>query len=481
MKKSIDFRPFAPTLEYPRVAAMRGRTAAEHGAAGLANPRPRDLLFKPWEALYKRPFVGVTTDGKPLPGLFSLGDHGAPTTAMVEATTRLIELATPEQRAALMLPVDAREWRSWNNTEMYVYKYGLRLEEVAVTLREAILAVVRASLSARGFEKTRDVMRFNHFLGELAMNTKVLGEWSYNFCLFGTPVDKANAVTEPWGWQLMGHHLALNCLVIGGQMVLSPAFMGAEPNYGDAGAGALAGKRLFQDEENSGLALMHALSAAQRGQAILYHSSVGGDLPEGRRHPADQLHLGGAFQDNLVVPYEGAAVHDFSTDQRRRLLDLVNAYVEPLPAGPLKARMEEVERHLDDTHFCWIGGTGEDDTFYYRIQSRVVMIEFDHHSGVFLTNELPAKFHIHTIVRTPNGNDYGMDLLRLHYAQDHHSGTQPGVQTKAGAAEHKYRQVDAPEHGIAPQSKRHTHHGHSHPDYDGHTHDHEHGGHHHDH
>jgi len=271
-----DFRPFVPTLEYPRVAALHGRTAEEHGAAGLANPRPRDLLFKPWEAMYKQPFVGVTTDGKPLPGLFSLGDHGAPTAAMIEATTRLIDAATPEQRAALMLPVDAREWRSWNNTEMYVYKYGLRLEEIPVPLRDVILGVVRASLSARGYDKTRDVMRFNHFLGELAMNTSVLGEWSYNFCLFGTP-----STTEPWGWQLMGHHLALNCLVIAGQMVLSPAFMGAEPNYGDAAAGALAGKRLFQDEENGGLALMHALSETQRQEAILFKSSVGGDCPRG--------------------------------------------------------------------------------------------------------------------------------------------------------------------------------------------------------
>ena len=32
---------------------------------------------------------------------------------------------------------------------------------------------------------------------------------------------------------------------------------------------------------------------------------MGGDLPEGRRHFADNLHLGGAFQDNRVVPYEG--------------------------------------------------------------------------------------------------------------------------------------------------------------------------------
>ena len=50
------------------------------------------------------------------------------------------------------------------------------------------------------------------------------------------------------------------------------------------------------------------------------------------------------------------------------------------------------------------------------------MIEFDHHTGVFLTNEEPMTFHTHTIVRTPNGNDYGMDLLRLHYeTAPHHN------------------------------------------------------------
>lgn len=39
------------------------------------------------------------------------------------------------------------------------------------------------------------------------------------------------------------------------------------------------------------------------------------------------------------------------------------------------------------------------------------MVEFDHHSGVFLTNKDPLPFHIHTLVRTPNGNDYGKELL----------------------------------------------------------------------
>ena len=479
MKTPPDFRPYVPTLDYPRVKAMHGRDAHEHGAAGYANPIPRGFLFDPWEVLYNEPFKGVSTNGTPLAGLFERRDHGAPTAAMVEATTRLLAAVTPAQRAALLLPLDAREWRRWNNTEMYVWKYGLRLEEVSLPLREAMLAVMRASLSAKGFEKARDVMRFNHLLGELAMNIRVLGEWSYNFTLFGTPVDKANAATAPWGWQLSGHHLALNCLVIGGQMVLSPAFMGAEPNYADGGpeCAALAGKRLFQDEENGGLALIRALSNAQREQAILFHATTGGNLPAARRHRADQLHLGGAFQDNRVVPYEGAPVSSFSKAQRKQLLDLVNAYIEPLPEGPRTARIEEIERHLDATHFCWIGGTGEDDTFYYRIQSPVVMVEFDHHSGVFLTNELPAKFHIHTIVRTPNGGDYGVDLLRMHYARDHHEQARPGV---AGApVEHKARgkggshgQVHGDAHGHA---HGHSHsHPHSHDHAPGHTHGHDH-------
>ena len=101
-------------------------------------------------------------------------------------------------------------------------------------------------------------------------------------------------------------------------------------------------------------------------------------------------------------------------------MDLVDKYLAALPDGPRAARIAEVERHLADTHFCWIGGFSEESPFYYRVQSPVTFIEFDHHAGVFLTNPEPAKFHVHTIVRTPNGNDYGFDLLRQHYKTSPH-------------------------------------------------------------
>src|SRR5882757_10328598 len=50
------------------------------------------------------------------------------------------------------------------------------------------------------------------------------------FALFGHP-----APTEPWGWQLWGHHLDVLCFILGRQMVLTPIFMGAEPSAADRG------------------------------------------------------------------------------------------------------------------------------------------------------------------------------------------------------------------------------------------------------
>jgi hypothetical protein len=86
--------------------------------------------------------------------------------------------------------------------------------------------------------------------------------------------------------------------------------------------------------------------------------------------------------------------------------------------------MDEVRAHLDRTHFAWIGGTEPGSVFYYRIQSPVIVIEFDHQRPVGLRHlidpSLPTREHVHTVVRTSNGNDYGKDLLRQHYARHPH-------------------------------------------------------------
>lgn len=406
-----DYHPFVPA---PGTSRAAGKSPRPYTKEMLKRPGTQTFAARVKENR-EQTFKGITTDGTPIPGLFTLRPEDAPTDAILDAVAALIGRLTPAQKAATCLDINSTERRGWQNSEMLHENYGLRLDEVSPPVRDAVMAVLRASLGTQGYAKSRDVMRLNGFLGELVSGPDILGEWTFLFSISSEPSD-----TDPWGWQFFGHHLCLTCFIVGTQMTLTPTFMGAEPYYADQGP--FDGVSVFEDEERFGLQLVRSLSAAQQREAILYHSVTGDELPPGRRHRNDGLHLGGAFQDNRVVPYEGIRGDNLSPAQAQSLLDLTECYLSTLPPGPLQAQMGDVERHMAETRFCWAGGTDETSVFYYRVQSPVVMIEFDHHSGVFLTNEQPEKFHVHTIVRTPNGNDYGMDLLRLHYetAPHHH-------------------------------------------------------------
>jgi hypothetical protein len=365
-------------------------------------------LFDSWRALYEHTeFKGITTQGECVPGLFTLQDEQAPIVASVQAAEHLLQGLTPEQTAIVQHAHDAKQWRAWMNPEVYMMRFGLRLDELAPQTRDDILAVLRASLSPQGFQRARQLMQINHFLGELVNAPRVMNEYSYNFNLFGTP-----SATEPWGWNFYGHHLCLNCRFIGNQMVVTPVFMGAEPHAIDVGP--LAGIPVFDREERAGLALMQSLPLNLQQQAQLYPLKRDPAMPPGRVAFGDELTLTGAFQDNRIIPEEGVRALAMPAEQQAQLLALIETYLAYLPEGPRTARMRENHAHLADTWFCWIGGTDEESPFYYRIQSPVLIIEFDHHAGVFLGNPTPEKFHIHTLVRTPNGNDYGMELVRQH-------------------------------------------------------------------
>lgn len=401
-----NFRDILPGPDYRSRVGIAERDAYSHADSRLATPRGR-AFADAWNERLAQPFTGISTDGTVIADLFTLAGHDAPSEAMVAAAQAVLGVCTDDERSKVCFPIDAVNWRMWSNPELYVNRYGLRLEELGPELRDAILEVMRASLSERGFQKARACMKVNHFLGELVGGPKVLNEFSYNFSLFGEP-----SLDQPWGWQIHGHHLAMNVLLIGRQIAISPTFMGAEPNIIDEGPNA--GVTIFTAEERAGLDLMRSLPREQRDRAQIYQQMHDPAMPPDRWHPADQRHLGGAFHDNRVIPYEGVRGVEMTPEQRSALLALCGMFVEYLPAGAHAARLREVERHLDETYFSWIGLYGDDDPYYFRIQSPVIMCEFDHHSGVFLTNDEPAKCHIHTIVRTPNGNDYGKDLLRQH-------------------------------------------------------------------
>ncbi|KAI3579673.1 hypothetical protein IWW34DRAFT_806242 [Fusarium oxysporum f. sp. albedinis] len=311
-----------------------------------------------------------------------------------------------QQKDRSVYHIDSPEWRTWSNPEILLSDKGIRPDEVTKELRTAILQLLKASLAPEGYEKATSAMRINGFLGELVEAPTVMNEFSYNFALFGVEP----STTEPWGFSFYGHHLCLNAFFYKRQLVLSPWFTGAEPNFIEGGK--YRGTRILEREEILGLQLMQSLRPEMQSEAQVYQRMRDPAMPHGRWNHDDQRHPCGAYRDNRVVPYEGILVSELSAEQQEVVTKILREYFLYLPEKARNLRLAECKHWCHETYFCCIGGFEDSDSFYYRIQSAVVIIEFDHHSGVFLTNKEPAKFHIHTLLRNPNAGDYGMALRK---------------------------------------------------------------------
>ena len=248
------------------------------------------------------------------------------------------------------------------------------------------------ALGTRAYETARNAMRLNEHLAELTGLPDEFGEFFYWISIFGTP-----SADAPWGFQIDGHHCNINCFVLGDQMVLTPMLLGSEPVTAESGK--YKGTTVLREEEAQGWAFMNSLTPEQRAEA-----TIGYDLP------FDGFASG--FKDNVVIPYDGLRVADMTPAQQTLLADLIKLYTDRLPPAHAKLRFDEVNQHLGETIFAWIGQFDPVAPFYYRIYSPVIFIEFYHQPGVALPNTGYNRRHAHALVRTPNGNDYGRVLLR---------------------------------------------------------------------
>ena len=373
-----------------------------------------DALFAECNAALAVPLRGITSDGNVVPGLFGVQRGTIDTAPIRDAASAFIQSLDPAVRATVTFPLDGTERRDWFNVHMNFFRHGVMLEDLPTAQRELGLDMLRATLSARGFTQVRNIMRLNEVLAQASGSHDEFGEWPYFISIFGTP-----SADEPWGWQFDGHHINVNCFVFGDEIVLTPTFMGSEPCK--VTSGPFAGIEVFGPEQQVGIDLIRSLDATQHDTAVIYPSIMPGTLPKHLEHWIDGRMQAGAFKDNIVLPYQGLRADSLTDGQRRLLRSAIGTYVGWGRDDHAVVRTAEVDAHLDETWFSWFGGTGDEAPFYYRIHSPVVLIEFDHHPGVVFDNEEPTHHHIHTILRTPNGGDYGTDLLARHHAEFDHS------------------------------------------------------------
>jgi hypothetical protein len=371
--------------------------------------KPTTMLFvKPnsveEKTMLTEPYIGITTDGIPIQDLYPIKKTGASTVPIKNAVSAFITSLTKEQKLVSTFPIASNEWRRWHNIEGWP-RAGVCFEDLNVKQKELAFAFLKESLSTQGLQKAKNIMTMEVYLASLVPENQDLGGEKYWFTFMGTPSD-----TEPWGWQMEGHHMIINYFVLGDQVVMTPTFMGSEPNLVETGDNK--GLRTFEMEEQKGLDLYLSLNNKQKEKATIFNKKE------------FDLNQTEAFRDNQIVPITGISAEKLSKAQQAMLLGLIAEYVNNVRDGQAKVKMAAVKHHLNQTNFTWIQGSDSNSPFYYRIHSPVILIEFDHQSPVFLYDHSkpfsgPVKTHVHTVVRTPNGNDYGKDLLKAHLEKEH--------------------------------------------------------------
>jgi hypothetical protein len=427
------------------VATMTGCSSSSSGSAsssaspsgGMPSGGPGGMGPGQSEVKYAD-FKGLTTDGTVVDDLYSIHSTGVSTDAVVKAAQAFLDGLSAKERRACTFDVDDDEWLAWSNVDGYERK-GARMGDITTKQQNLGYALLGAALSADGVTQTRNIMKLNAFLGDYSGGGRdTLTEGAYFFTFMGTP-----STTKPWGFQYEGHHVAINYFVLGDQVVMTPTFMGSEPT-----SATYKGEKItmFKPETTAGLTLLRSLTDAQRAKVISSTVKKSGDDMKA-----------GAGQDNAKLAFEGLAGSELTAAQKEKLLDLVRVYVGYMDDGHAGVKMKEVEKHLDKTYFYWLGATKDTSAFYYRVHSPVVLIEYDAQSplaygtsartgggqpsgqpsgqptggmptgqpsggmggGMGGMGGTPTQQHIHTIIRTPNAGDYGVDLLKLHLENDH--------------------------------------------------------------
>jgi hypothetical protein len=325
---------------------------------------------------------------------------------MNEAAKAFVASLGPEESKKALFDFDDEvERKHWSNVPVAAQpRNGLGIGDMNDAQKIAAHRLIDSALSSQGYAKVSGLIQLDDICRDLMEQSHpgagiYFGSDKFLLAVFGKPGGDA-----PWGWQLDGHHLAVNTTVVGDQVSSTPIFFGAEPDV--VPRGPYAGLQILGAERQKALAVIRSLTADQRSKAVL-SDSIPSDIFEG------------PGRAKSLKEYEGITAAKMSSDQRALLWVLIDEYLNNCTEEVASARRAKIQADGDAAlYFAWMGPTTEDGNLYYRVHGPSIIIEYDNTS----VGESPEVYsnHLHTILREPS-NDYGEDLLRRHYEEsDHH-------------------------------------------------------------
>lgn len=318
-----------------------------------------------------------------------LTDRQTEAQEMVVAAQAFLAGLDDYQRGQVQYSLTDTERSDWSNLPHALYvREGVSFGELNPDRMALGWTLIRASLSAAGVKRTEDIIQLEKLLWEGGDMNAFPGHYFFTF--FDTP-----SHDSAWGWQLDGHHLALNFTVVGAEVTITPSLWGVSPKIWPTGE--FAGLAPMAQEEDLAFAWMASLNDEQRAQAQL-SADADPDLMAGPT----------SIQSEWPEP-KGVPVSALNDRQRSALLEWIAIYVGNLSVAQAAERMSEIEASLGDASVAWMGGTTPGDMIYYRIQGSQVLIEYDH---------TQSANHVHAVYRDPS-NDYGVNWLSKHLAEHH--------------------------------------------------------------
>jgi hypothetical protein len=306
---------------------------------------------------------------------------------LVASAQALLATLDEAGRQKVQFPFDSPQKARWSNFPSPMFqRAGLRLKDLTPTQRAAVTSLLSVALSPSGYRKVADIMHGDEVLRQTDGGRgprgggASFGEDEYYLAFVGSP-----SLSTPWMLQFGGHHLAINLTLKGAQATMAPSLTGAQPaTYTVEGRTV----RPLGRENDAAFALVNALDASQRAQAILAY-----------RVPDLVL---GPGQDGRTIQPEGIRAASLSAAQQAQLWDVVREWVGIVNDSFAEPRMAELRANVRDTYFAWSGPTTNGAAAYFRIQGPTLVIEYAPQNGVD---------HIHTIYRDPT-NDYGATIAR---------------------------------------------------------------------
>lgn len=305
-------------------------------------------------------------------------DH-APATIAASAKNFLASL-TGELRAQAALALDDPERQKWTNVPPRGPQGGVRLGDCDRIQLKAASNFLRTAFSQQGYEKARNILLADDKLLRDGQARPGFGAENFWLAVFGEP-----SADKKWAIQLDGHHVAFNLTFHGGEISMSPSFIGTQP-----AAFKLADKTVtvMRGEDTGAFKLVQSLDGQQKNAAIV--------------SPVRTRIATAAGKDGVVPDPVGVDCKSFNSNQRKLLTRLIRQYTGDLPKPYAPKRLKALRAEIDQMKFAWSGPITDDSDVSYRIQGPTLIIEY-------ACQDLGGnpRDHLHSMYRNPT-NEYGM-------------------------------------------------------------------------